>query len=308
MQSKIISHSLKSLALGFVMSSATPATEQAYHVTVVFGDMYGDIHHGNHQQIAYLANEVEDTQLQLALTQSVLEPLKAQEEACAIADLNAAKALSIQDFLNHQIGGDLSIPIDQRLQALFAQLGLQNRSLGTAVAQLTVALEDIEGDNLSEKINRLLEDKNQEAITKRALQRLIAAQAQEQQEARHLIDDILQQQSILLPEPAKQEAPKAEEILKKPTADKAPMGTPLPTVVSIRVPLPLSSYQQDLLSRRHQIGDVAWKWLSGENPKLAAALAGSIQQNLGTVEILSLERSSFNLFVDGKRQRKLYRF
>jgi hypothetical protein len=80
-----------------------------------------------------------------------------------------------------------------------------------------------------------------------------------------------------------------------------------PTTQPYPLPTP-SSHQQGLLSRKDQIGKEAWNLLGGENASLAAALSNSIQQNSGTVEILSLESNSFTLRVNGKEQYHPYKF
>lgn len=317
MRSKIISHLLCTI----ITATASLATEHAVHVTIVlrdayFGDVYpGNMHHGNMHymnppKIAHLTDELEDAQLNLALARSMLDPLQERQAALATAELNAATGLSRLTFLEQLIGREDSIPLEERLENLFTQMGIQGISLDTAIAGLTADLEDVKGDNLSEKIKNLREDKDKDAVTKRALERVILAQKMEQQETKSLLKDILQQrfQADPLPESAQKGAGKEEAAAKETSATQPTQG-PLPTLLSSSLTPPLSPYQEQLRSRRHQIGEKAWQLLGGENPSLAAALLGSIQQNLGkTIEILYLGKNSFTLRVNKKEQYKPYKF
>ena len=195
----------------------------------------------------------------------------------------ADTALSL---LNDLVGGDKSVNIIERLQALTETLDWRATSLEEAVNNISTLLSGISGMDLIEKITHLTQEKGKDEATNRGLKRLIDAMKQEQAETNVLLDQVIEQHLPTIPQPSTLHEPQP------------------PTHSSSS----LSSYQEGLLARKSQIGEQTWNLLGGENVKLAAALSGSIQQNPGKVDILSLETNSFTLRVNGKEQYHPYRF
>jgi hypothetical protein len=203
--------------------------------------------------------------------------------------------------IDHQVGGNGAIDITQRLQTFTKALGNQAVSLEDAINHLILILAEVPGIDLKTKIANLTQAREKEKMTKRDLMQILSIMQSEQAETNALLK-VLEQKLSPIPQPS------------------IPHETQRPTLFSSNLPsvtspshstgtlTGLSSYQQGLFSRKGQIGNEAWKLLGGDNTNLAAALSNSIQQNLGTVEILTLEKNSFNLSINGKGQDQLYKF
>lgn len=210
----------------------------------------------------------------------------------------------ILSHLSRQIGGDESIDPSERLQALTKALDHQAESLEEAINNTTINLSGILGVDSLEKIIYLAQEKSKDEATNRGLKKLINAMRQEQTEKNELFNEVLQQRLSL----ASQASIPEERQPYYPTLSSSSIPSSISPSHSASNSARFSSYQQGLLTRKDQIGSEAWKLLGGENANLAAALFNSIQQNSGTVEILSLEKNSFTLRLNGKEQDQLYRF
>lgn len=237
--------------------------------------------------------------------------------------------------LDQQIGGSGAIDASERLHILTEALGKEATSLEDAVNTLTIILADIPGIDLAAKIIHLTQAREKERIAQQDLVQVMNAMQNAQaetiaqlqvleqrlqaKEEERVEQDLVQVINIVQAEPEIKVLPpqvpeqRVPPVSQPPLPLKVPNSSSLPPrnlqpVAPVKASPKLSPYQQGLLARRHQIGDVAWEHLRGANPKLAAALSNSIQQNPGTVEILTLERNSFSLFVDGRKQRKLYKY
>lgn len=205
--------------------------------------------------------------------------------------------------IDHQVGGKGSVEATQRLHILTTALDSQAASLNDAVNNLTVTLAEIPGIDLRAKIANLTQAAEKEKMTKQDLMQALSRLQNEQAETNvHL--KILEQHFIHIPQPSAVHGAQPYY----PTLSSSSIPSSISPSHSTSNSARFSSYQQGLLTRKDQIGSEAWKLLGGENANLADALFNSIQQNSGTVEILSLENDSFYLSVDGKRQGKLYKF
>lgn len=190
------------------------------------------------------------------------------------------------------------------IKALTKTIDSQATSLSEAVSNLTTLLTDVPGDNLSAQVIHLVQEREKEKITKRALERELQARRLEQAETNALLDDVLKQPVVHQLSLSPETHPLSDSI--PPSGIQPPVASP---VLTTEGPTnSLSTYQQELLSRKNQIGEEAWKLLGGGNKSLAAALLNSIQQNPGAIEILSLEDNSFTLRIDGDEQDQIYPF
>jgi len=187
--------------------------------------------------------------------------------------------------IDQQVGGNGAVDITQRLQTFTQTLGNQATSLEDAINNLAIILAEVPGIDLKTKIANLAQAREKEKMTKRDLMQILSTMQSEQAETNAFLK-VLEQRLPTIPQPSALHEPQP------------------PTHSSSS----LSSYQEGLLARKSQIGDQAWNLLGGENGKLAAALSGSIQQNPGKVDILSLETNSFTLRVNGKEQYHPYKF
>lgn len=210
--------------------------------------------------------------------------------------------------LDHQIGGNGAIDATQRLQTLTGLIDEKALSLEAAVNTLTEFLSEIPGDDLNAQINYVLQEMNKYKITNQALRQEIDAREHEQAEVNMLLNDVLQQ-PLEVDEREHEQAEMnilLDDVLQQPLL---PVQQPMPPEMQ---PLPypmLSPYQQELLPRRHQIGDEAWKLLGGENPSLAAALAKRINENSEkTLEVSYVGKKNFKLCINGKHQSQPYTF
>lgn len=234
--------------------------------------------------------------------------------------------------LDQQIGGSGATDASQRLHILTEALGKEATSLEDAVNTLTIILADIPGIDLAAKIIHLIQAKEKERRAQQDLVQVIDEQAetivylqdlvhhlQAREEERMVKQDLVQVEGVVqVEQPEIKALPQVLENRVPPVSQPPlPLIMPNPSslpphnvqpVAPVKASPQLSPYQQGLLARRHQIGDVAWEHLRGANPKLAAALSNSIQQNPGTVEILTLERNNFTLRVGGKAQYFPYKF
>lgn len=294
MKKKIIYLSLGILTGMFI----TPVQNQAAEVLVANEDVFHDFQH-----------EVEAAQVQAETANAFRFAYAAEKEA---ADIQAAKALSVQENIDQYIGGHPDIPIVDRLQGYLAILGLDADTLEAVVQMHGIILAGIPGNDIVEKINHLKRDitlirieHGKEEASKKALQRALAARDREQKEANQLMHQILCQ---LIPHEEPAQLPR--EVL-----------IPLPEVALPRLDEPrreqpreaeaLSVYQQRLLDQRqhHKIGDSAWRALDGTNPKLAAKLCAVIQENRGKiVEVSYLGDKNFTISINNKLQKNPYKF
>ena len=206
-------------------------------------------------------------------------------------------------FLNLQAGGIKTVDFGQQFQTLYEGLNIQVTSLESSMNNLTTMLEEISGTGLEEKIANLVQIAEKEKTTKQDLMQTLNRLQNEQAETNALLKILGQRlDSSPLSSVPHETQPSYPALSSNSLAPLTPPNH------STSASTGLSSYQKGLLTRKDQIGNEAWKLLEGENTSLAAALFNSIQQNLGTVEILSLENNSFTLRLNGKEQDQLYRF
>lgn len=237
------------------------------------------------------------------------EIAKYQEEAQRIAEEESACCQDVIELVkfNLRVGGMETVDLDRKFQTLTEAANIQATTLENSLDNLTTTLADIPGTDLFTKVTHLTQEINKDKATNEALRREIDARKREQAETNALLHDVIQQhhssvRQLFLP-------PEAQ-----PLSDPMPPSDIQPPVISpvLTTEGPtnsLSAYQQELLSRKNQIGDEAWKLLGGENKSLAAALLSSIQQNPGTmIEILFLGKQNFTLCINGEDQYYPYDF
>ncbi len=231
------------------------------------------------------------------------EIAKHEAETQRINEQEAARSQQLITLVNCnlKVGGPKTVDLDQKFQTITEGIEIQKVSLENQLDNLNKIVADVSGDDLFEKAVNLIQESKKEKETEQALRREIEALKREQAETNALLDHVLKQSTSLVSE-------QFQHLELQPPSHPIPPSDAQPPVSSPVVTTHLSSYQQELLSRRNQIGDEAWKLLEGENPSLATALLNSIQQNQGMVEILSLEKNSFTLRVNGKEQYFPYKF
>jgi hypothetical protein len=205
-----------------------------------------------------------------------------EEETRRIAEQDTPTVQNIIElmFINIQVGGVETVDLAQQFQTLTEGFTIQATSLKNSVNNLTTMLAEISGEDLKEKIINLVQIAEKEKKDRQDLMQTLNGLQNEQAETNRLLKALGQHQD---PSPLSSTSHEIQPLSSPPT----------PSSHSPRTSIELSSYQQGLLTRKDQIGEEAWKLLGGENASLAAALFNSIQQNSGTVEILSLENNSF---------------
>lgn len=210
----------------------------------------------------------------------------------------------------------LSEPLKPKTASLWEQLEAREltREL-IRVQEVSRMAEDLQ--NLEQALAFMDKERDKEEATKESLHEMVKILQQEQLASRQLLNQVLNQK-----------IPQNEPVLPKIQLSTQPLpifheGQDV-TLYSRHNPSTegygklksadtskneLSVQQKQLYLQRKLIGDKAWALLDGTNSALSQALLIAIQECAGQkVDIFYLGLNNFKLVIDGKGQKKAYKF